>query len=427
MESSSSQRLSRRRFLAGTAAVLGAPTIITTQIRAKDGKPAANDRITIGYIGTGKRGHTLMRGIRRRKEVQVVAVSDVESIRRASARNMAQAKWGKGVEEYGDFRDLLARKDIDAVVIATPDHWHAIPIIAAAKAGKDVYCEKPLTLTIEEARVVVEVARQHKTVFQTGSQQRSECGGRFHRACELVRNGRLGKIHTVHVGVGGPSVDCDLPEEPCPKECDWNTWLGPTPLRGYNHVLCPVGVHGHYPAWRSYKPYSGGGMTDFGAHHFDIAQWGLGMDKSGPVEIIPPDGKEHKTLTYKYQSGVVMYHGGANGVKFTGPDGWIEVNRGHLHASDKKILEEKIGDDEIRLYKASNQLGNWVECIQTRKDPICPAEVGARSVTVCHLGNLAFWNKRPLKWDPAKWEFPGDAEANSWRDRERRAPWKLDA
>ena len=428
------KQTSRRDFLKKGAILAGVPTIITSQVSASPQRPAPSERITVGVIGSGKRGHTLMRGLRGIGEIQFVAVAEVEANRRASAKKLAEDhhskqkdKGGfKGVDTYGNFRQLLARKDIDAVVIATPDHWHAIPVVEAARAKKDIYCEKPLSLTIREARVMADTVKKEGVIFQPGSQQRSECGGRFHRACELVRNGRIGEIKTVHVGVGGPSQDCNLPEQPTPKDADWNMWLGPAPLRGYHEALCPKGVHGHYPAWRNYKPYSGGGMTDWGAHHFDIAQWGLGMDESGPVEIHAPDGKEFKQLTYRYANGVVMYHGGANGVLFTGTKGKIEVNRGLLRSDPGDILKEKIGDDEIRLYKTGHHMRNWPECIRSRKDTICTAESGCCSVCVCHLGNLAFWNKCSLKWDPKAYRFLENEEANTWLDRERRAPWKLE-
>jgi predicted dehydrogenase len=381
----------------------------------------------------GKRGHNLMRHLFGHSGHQVVAVCEVEGERREHAKNMAEEYYAKklekgsykGCDAYVDFRKVIERKDIDAVVIATPDHWHAIPVVAAALAKKDIYCEKPLTLTIGEARTVADEVKKQGVIFQTGSQQRSECGGRFHRACELVRNGRIGKILTVHASVGGPSGPCNLPTQPTPANVDWNRWLGPAPWRGYNEKLCPKGMHNHYPQWRSYKDYSGGGMTDWGAHHFDIAQWGLGMDESGPVEIYPPDGKEHKTLTYKYANGVLLYHGGPGGVRFTGTDGWIQVDRSYLKFSKDSLKDEKIGENEIHLYKAHSHMGNWLECVRERKQPICPAEVGARSVTVCHLGNLAYWHKRPLKWDPEKYRFVDDAEANSWIHRPMREPWKL--
>lgn len=422
--------LSRRSFLCRTATAAAAVPILGPRIGRAAGRPDASDRVTIGVIGAGKRGHTLTRQLLGYPEVQIVATAEVVEERREDLRSLVEKHYSKdtrgtyrGCAEYVDFRELLARGDIDAVVIATPDHWHAIPVIRAAKAKKDIYCEKPLSLTIHEARAMADAVKEAGIVFQTGSQQRSECEGRFHRACELVRNGRIGKTREVHVGVGGPSRPCDLPEEPIPAGTDWNFWLGPASKRGYHHELCPKGVHDHYPAWRNYQEYSGGGMTDWGAHHFDIVQWGLGMDDSGPVEIWGPGVDGHETLTYLYPNGVPVYHGGADGVRFTGTDGEIEVNRGFLRLKPESLGDEKIGDGEVKLYKASSHFGNWLECVRTRKDPICTAEIGCRSVTVCHLGNLAWWRKRHLRWDPKAFRFVGDAEANEWLDRPRREPW----
>ena len=429
--------LGRRSFLRGATATLVTPFVLSTSLRAAE-RPAPSERIHVGFIGTGKRGHTLLRNLTKFPQTQVVAVNDVESTRRDHAKAYVEKHYSadsksdfKGCAAYTDYRDVLARDDIDAVVIATPDHWHAAVILEAARRGKDIYCEKPLTLTIREAQLVAETAKATGVVFQTGSQQRSECGGRFHRACELVRNGRIGRVHTVLVNVGEPSRDCDLPVQEVPPEADWNFWLGPAPWRGYHEALCPKGMHNHFPAWRNYKDYSGGMMTDWGAHHFDIAQWGLGMDRSGPVEILPPSG-DRKRIVYRYANGASVHHSGAcDGVKFIGENGWIEVNRGLLRSFPEKVLEEKIGAGETHLYKTDHSgnghMGNWLECIRSRAETICPAEVGARSVTVCHLGNLAYWHGRRLKWDPAGWKFFDDAEANSWRDRERRAPWPLEA
>jgi predicted dehydrogenase len=439
--------ITRRDFVkTATAVAVGGPVIITSPIRAAQGKPAPSDKITMGFIGPGKQGHGHVRRFLRMADIQVVAVCDVDASRREYARKVVEEQYAKdkdratfkGCTTYKDFRDLLARKDIDIVLIATPDHWHAIPVIEAAKAKKDIYCEKPLSLTINEARQMVNAVRKNNVIFQTGSQQRTEFGGRFRQAAELVRSGRIGKVKTVHVGCGGPSRDCDLPEQPVPEGLDWDFWLGPAPKRGYHKVLCPPGIptkppadmgnvpfYENFPNWRSYKDYSGGGMTDFGAHHFDIAQWGLNMDNSGPVEIYPPDGKDYKTLTYKYASGVVMYHGGANSVKFTGTDGWIEVSRGSIQSSPESILKEPLGPNDVHLDVHEGHAENWLTCVRSRKLPICDIEIGCRSVTVCHLGNLAYWNKRPLKWDPEKERFIGDDEADKWLDRPKRAPWSL--
>lgn len=426
------QGSTRREFLkkAALAAAAG-PVIITSPIRGRAGQVAPNERLTVGVIGPGKRGRTLINQFMRRDETQLVAVAEVSTVRREHAKKLIEDYYAKrknrptykGCAGYNDFRDLLARDDIDVVIIATPDHWHAIPVIEACRAGKDIYCEKPLSLTIREAREMVKAVRKYDRIFQTGSQQRSEYGGKFRRACELVRNGRIGKVKEVWVNVGGPSTDCNLPSQPIPPGLDWNFWLGPAPYRGYHERICPKGVYNFFPHWREYKDYSGGGMTDWGAHHFDIAQWGLGMDHSGPVEIIPPDGKQYKYLTYIYANGVVMYKGPANGVRFVGTDGWVEVNRSHFKTHPESIGKEPLGADAVRLYRSDNHVQNFLDCVRSRKLPICDVEIGCRSVTVCHLGNLALWNNRRLRWDPEKERFIGDEEANTWLDRPKRSPW----
>jgi predicted dehydrogenase len=326
---------------------------------------------------------------------------------------------------YNDYREILARKDIDAVACATPDHWHAIIILDTCKAGKDMYCEKPLTNNIMEAKTVMDVVGKSKIVFQVGSQQRAD--REFRYACELVRNGHLGKIKEIQVGVGGPSTPCKLPGEPIEAGLDWERWLGPAPMREYSSVLSPRGVHDHFPSWRAFCEYGGGGMTDWGAHHFDIAQWALDMDKSGPVEIIPPaDYKSGRGVTYVYANGVRVVHGGVNGITFFGEKGELFVNRGQLTSKPETIIQEPIGDSETHLYVSpsgghSGHRQDWINCIRSRKTPNCPIEIGARTVAMCLLGNIAYWHGeelagKSLKWDPEKWEFIGNAEANTWRD-----------
>jgi len=424
--------VTRRDFIKKTTAfVVGAPYVIGSSALGASGRAAPSDRITMGIIGPGKQGQGLMGRFWRYPNTQFVAVAEVSTIRRENARDMVEKRYArekrsgafKGCAMYKDFRKLLARKDIDAVIIAPPDHWHAIPVIEAAKSGKDIFCEKPLSLTIREAREMVKAVRKYKRVFQTGSMQRSDA--KFRLACELVRSGRIGKVQTVHVGIGGPSRDCDLPEQPIPPGLDWNFWLGPAPYRGYHERICPKGMYDFFPHWRDYKDYSGGGMTDWGAHHFDIAQWGLGMDNSGPVEIIPPNRQKKTPLTYKYANGVVMYRGGANGILFTGPKGKIEVNRGYFKTDPESIGKEPLGPNDVHLYKSDDHYRDFLDCTRSRKRPICDVEIGCRSVTVCHLGNLAWWNNRRLRWDPKKERFIGDDEANTWLDRPKRAPWKL--
>lgn len=427
-----SNRFTRRQFLKSSAvAAVAAPTILPSSVWAAETKP--NERITLGFIGMGTQNRGLLGGFLGSKETQVVAVCDVDTTRREHAKKTVEERYAKqaasgsfkGCDAYRDFRELVARKDLDGVVIATPDHWHAIQVIAAADAGKDIYCEKPLSLTIREAREMVKAVRRNQRILQTGSMQRSS--QEFRKACELVRNGRIGKVKTVIVGVGAPSKWCDLPEESMEPGLDWDAWLGPAPLRPYNSVLSPRGVHTHFPNWRNYREYSGGMMTDWGAHHFDIAQWGLGMDDSGPVEIIPPENPNAKTgVRFLYANGVEMIHDSSRGgATFIGTDGKIFVDRGKFQAEPESIGQEPLGEVAIRLYASNNHLQDWLNCVRSRKLPICDVEIGCRSVTVCHLGNLAYWNHRRLKWDPMQERFIGDEEANSWLDRERRKPWKV--
>ena len=424
-----SKRVTRRTFLKG-AAVAAGPFIVPSSAFAAPGRPAPSDRLAIGCIGIGGNGGGHLGRYLGRRDTQVLAVCDVDSEKRDAAQQRANKKYAdlmgkgsyKGPDAYNDFRDLVARDDVDAVTVSTPDHWHAIVSIAAVKSGKDVYCEKPLSLTIGEARAMVNATRRYGRVFQTGSQQRSGYAGRFRFACEMIRNGRLGKLQTAHVTVGGPSKDCYLPAEPTPEGLDWDMWIGPAPWRPYHHRIHPA-------SWRSFRDYSGGGMTDWGAHHFDIVQWALDMDNSGPVEIYPPDGKEHQRLTYVYANGVRVYHGGhtgkGSGITFIGTEGKIEVSRDTLTTYPASIMAEPTGPGEVHLYESKDHAGNWLECIRTRRRPVCDVAIGCRSVTVCHLGNLAYWLKRPLKWDPAAERFVGDEMANRWLDRPKRAPWRL--
>ena len=398
-----------------------------------EGIVSPNARIAVGFIGTGKMAHdyhlSTLSGF---ADVQCAAVCDVDTTRREHAKKFIEDRYskagraGKGCDLYNDFRELLARKDIDAVVIATPDHWHAIPLIEACKAGKDVYCEKPLTLTIREAQLCIDAVRKHRRVMQTGSQQRSNVFGQFRQAVEFIRSGRIGQVKQVRVGVGGPSKWCDLPEEPMEPGLDWNLWLGQAPMRPFNSALSPRGQHNHFPAWRSYREYSGGGLTDMGAHHFDIAQWALDMDRSGPAEIIPPeDLKVESGVRFLYANGGEMIHGGPSGCSFEGTAGKLYIDRGKLTSEPESIVKEPLGEKDVRLPISPGHHRDWIDCIRSRKTPVAEVEIGARSVTVCHLANLAYWNRRKLRWDPQAWRFLGDDEANQWLDRERRAPWQL--
>lgn len=424
--------VNRRQFIAGSLASATAFSIVPATALGRGGRPAPSERITVGMIGCGKMANDYhIPSLLNLDDVQLVTVCEVDQTRRDAARLRVNDKYGnaeaKGCAATDDFREVLERDDIDAVCIATPDHWHALPIIYACQAGKDVYCEKPLTLTIREAQLCIDAVRKHKRVFQTGSQQRSSVFGPFRKAVEIIRSGRLGKIQTVTVGVGGPSQWCDLPEEKTEPGLNWDLWLGPSPRRPYNSILSPRGVHNHFPAWRNYREYSGGSHTDMGAHHYDIAQWALGMDDSGPVEIIPPENPAKGTgVRYRYANGIEMTHGGPSGCVFTGTEGTLHIDRGVLTSDPKSIVEEPLGENDVHLYESPGHHRNWIDCIKSREDCVAPVEAGAHTVTIIHLGNLAYWHGRKFRWDPNSWSFVDDEQANrEFLDRDRRDPWQL--
>ena len=427
----SHKRITRRAMLRTSAVAAAVPCIIPASALGKNDAVTPSERINVGIIGCGKMaGGYHLGNLLKAADVQVVAVAEVDRTRREHAKQRVHQAYSgktdyKGCAAYNDFREITGRDDIDAVCIATPDHWHTIPIIEACKAGKDVYCEKPLTLTIAEAKACIDAVRKYDRVFQTGSQQRSNVFGKFRDAVEIIRSGRLGKIERVTVGVGDPSIPCDLLAEEMELGLDWNMWLGQAPMRPYSSILSPRGVHNHFPAWRKYREYSGGGHTDMGAHHYDIAQWALGMDHSGPVEIIPPDDPDAiRGAKYKYANGVVMEHGGPSGCTFYGSEGTLRIDRGILQSDPEAIVKEPLGKDDVHLPKSPGHHRNWLDCIRKREKCVADVEYGARAVTVVHLGNLAYWNRRTLRWDPKEWQFK-DAANNILLDRERRDPWQL--
>jgi predicted dehydrogenase len=417
--------VSRREFLKSsvvTAAAFVVPTIVPSSVFGAD---APSNRITIGSIGLGGMGIGNMKGFKGKSGSQVVAVCDVDAAHREKARQIAELD---EKSSYNDFRDLIARDDIDAVVVATPDHWHVPTSLAAVKAGKDVYCEKPLTLTIGGGRALADAVKRYGRVLQTGSQQRS--GSEFRKACELVRNGRIGKLHTIKVGIPGNNRKCPPTWEakPVPEGFDYDMWLGPAPWEPYTEQRC------HYQ-FRFILDYSGGQMTNWGAHYLDIAQWGNGADETGPVEIegkgdFPESGlfttSKKADVTYTYANGVqlLLKTGGGN-TRFEGSEGWVFVSRGKIDAEPKSVLQEKIGADEIKLYDSRDHKQNFLDCIKSRKDPIASAEIGHRSSTVCHLGNIAMLLGRKVKWDPKKERFINDSAADSMISRSMRSPWKL--
>ena len=435
--------LSRRHFLKSTA-VASAPFILPSGIRSAEVKP--NDKISVGFIGMGKQNGGLMNRFMGSKEAICVAVSDCDTTRRESARDKANARQkNKDCKAYEDFRELIARKDIDAVCIATPDHWHAIQTIAALDSGKDVYCEKPLTHNVHESVEVMKAVKRNKRVLQTGSMQRSS--REFRIACELVRNGVIGEVKRTAVNIGGPGKPCDLKTEKDEPGLDWDMWIGPGPMRGYSSVLSPRGVHGHFPNWRNYKEYGGGMVCDWGAHMIDIIQWGLNKDSSGPVATIPAkDPKAMKGAQLVYAGDIHMMHGEGLGASFYGTDGRVECHRGLLglwkgdkliagksSRNDKsvdlnkeldRIESEILKDAKVKLYNSKSHVPNFLYAMNTRKRPITNEIVGARTSIACHLLNQTYYNQEAIAWNPQKNTFAKGGDPK-WLTRNYRGDWKV--
>ncbi len=430
--------LNRRDALKSVVAA-GLPAWFGAELLAAEEPPKkAEDKPKIALIGCGGMGRGDANNAKRFGTI--VAVCDVDSSRVAQA-----SKQFDGAKTYSDFRKLLdAEKDVAVVINGTPDHWHTLVNLAALKAGKDVYSEKPLTLTIDEGKRVVAAVKQHKRVLQTGSQQRSDA--RFRLACEIVRNGRLGKLATVTTVLPQGLNAGPFKPAPVPKELDWDTWQGPTVETEYVPERC------HF-SFRYWSEYSGGTLTDWGAHHNDIALWGIGSE-SGPESVegkllLKPVAGGYTApaayeATFTYANGVVhkcisttanTVTGGAakgkpgempHGVKFEGADGWLFVTRGKIEASKPEILNDKFGEKDVRLPVSNDHMGNFFDSVKSRKAPICNAEVGHRSASVCHLAGIAVQLGRKLKWDPAKEEFVGDKEANALVAREQRKKWSYE-
>jgi len=429
-ENKPAHAINRRKFLE-KASVMSAFMIVPRFVLGGKGYTAPSDLINLGFIGTGKQASGLQGSFFDTKEVKIVAAADVYGAKlqlfAAQVNQRYAAKAGQsqyaGCATYPDFRDLLARKDIDAVVIAVPDHWHSVIAILAARGGKDIYCEKPLSLTINEGRAMVTETRKNNRVFQTGSMQRS--WAEFRQAAELVRNGYIGDIQTVKVNVGPPPVAYNLPAEPLPDSLNWDFWLGPNTTQNYHHFLAPGLTDDFWAKWRDYKEFGGGGMTDWGAHMFDIAQWALDMDGSGPVLITPPDN-EHPFLTYQYANGITMTHepaSGDNGVTFIGTKGNIHVIRGKIETTPVNLADQIIGATEKHVYFSDNHYKDFLQAMRNRTKPVADVEIGHRTATVCNIGNLAYELKRPLHWSPEKEEFINDDEANARRGRAIRKEW----
>ena len=444
---------SRRAFLRSAAAAgIAFPTIIPGSALGLGGKVAPSNRITLGVIGTGNQGFNDLRSFLKDDRVQIVAVCDVnresagywnggvggrEPAKRLVEEHYAKAKSSgdyRGCAAYVDYREVLGRKDVDAVEVCTPDHWHALPVIEACKAKKDIYCQKPLSLTIAEGRAMSHAVSKHRVVFQTGSQQRSD--PKFRLACELVRNGRIGKLKSVQVGLPGGRQDYaktggQKDPKPVPDGFEYDRWLGPAPQAAYAPDRCHVNFRWIYD-------YSGGQVTDWGGHHPDCAQWGMGSEMTGPVEIrdvkgvFPPDPLWNTATEYSftavYENGVTMQIANTNkmGVTFVGTEGTVYADRGKCETDPMSLVGSKIGPEEIHLYKSDDHFRNFIDCVLSRGPTAAPVEVAHRSITICHLGNIAMRLGRDrLRWDPRTERIIGDDEAAAMLSRPSRDPWKL--
>src|SRR5436190_6657092 len=432
---SKSSAVTRRQFLRTNALLtagfsLAVPNLFLNRTRAATGQNPS-EFIRVGFIGVGGQGNHNLGQLMK----NAVAVCDVDKTHLEAAKHRVEKANGRSCKTFHDYRKMLEDKSIDAVLISTPDHWHTLTAIHACEAGKDVYCEKPLTLFVAEGKALVKAVRQNKRVFQTGSQQRSS--PEFRKACEYIRSGRLGKIKNVKVGLASVNYTSKadpltVPDSQPPRELDYEMWLGPAPSRPYNQNRV------HY-LFRFFWDYSGGQMTNWGAHHLDITQWALGMDDSGPVEAqgsaVYNAEKLYETpetfdLTYKYASGTVVecssgtgkYKGG---VTFEGEKGSIHVTRGKISSTPEEILAQPLDDTCVKLYVSNDHHQNWLDCIKSRKDTICTAEIGHHSAMVCHLGNIAIRTGKKVTWDPKQQQISGDGELAKWVSRPYRSPWTL--
>ncbi len=421
----------KRRDLLKKASALAAPMVVPGAVLGKDGGTAPSNRIHMGLIGHGlimggHRGYHLQR-----KDVQVLAVCDVYEDRREKAKEEVEKRYAdregmgsyKGCDAYHEYEKIMDRDDIDAVVVGTPDHWHAPISVAAMRSGKDVYVEKPMTLTIEEGKVMREVSQRYGRILQVGSQQRSERA--FRQACEIVRNGWIGKVHTIYARLGSFAPPHHPPAEPIPKGFDYDRWLGPTPWFPYNEER----VKGNYGGgWRRFWEYGSRKNGDWGAHHFDIIQWALGKDDSGPVKFIPKgfEGTEYQTHLYADGTKVLRDHDTPNGhmIHFIGDEGTVSVSRGgRIDSTPKSLASKDAGPNDIHLYESRDHRGNWLDGIRTRKPTICHVGIGHRTSCICHCSGIAERLGRPIEWDPEKEVIVGDDDAARWMDRPRRAPF----
>lgn len=453
--------MKRRHFLkktsAATVAAISVPTIVPSSVL---GKNAPSNNIHVGQIGCGRiaRSHD-MPEVLKYASARMVAVSDVDSKRMADGKTLVEdyyrektgSRKAVEVKMYADYKELITDKDIDAVVISTPDHWHSQPAIEAALAGKDIYLQKPTSLTVEEGRLLSDIVSREGIILQMGTQQRSS--PQFRRAAELVRNGRIGKIHTVKIGLPGDPSGPEAPEMPVPENLNFDMWLGSTPVVPYTEI----GVHPQNdysrPGWLRIEHYGAGMITGWGQHHYDSAAWGMDTEYTGPICVeavaqFPKSGlwNVHGDFMVKqeYANGITVYTSGGypNGIQYIGDEGWIFVTRGAyratasdpipegstkaLDASDPKILESEIRENEIHLYKSEEQHTNWLDCIKSRKEPISPVEIGHRACSVCLISHIAMKIPGILRWDPKTERFIDNEGANAMLSREQRYPYGTD-
>jgi predicted dehydrogenase len=451
-------RISRRRFVKETAARLaGFPLLVPASALGRGGSVAPSDRITLGCIRLGIQGVANLKMFLREPDVRVAALCDVHETQRLNAKKIVDESYGNSeCGWFKDFRDLLARPDIDAVQITTPDHWHPLIALEAARRGKHMYYEKPMGWSLRAAQTVRAAVKKHGVVFQFGTQQRS--GGPFRRACELVRNGRIGQLEKILVGVPG-SVSCpSQPTEPVPRELDYEMWLGPAPFAPYSFERCRPYTNRpnedwtrNYSTWYHISDYCIGFIGNWGIHHLDIAQWGNNTEQTGPIEVegagtFPSEGLADCALTWqvenRYANGVTLVHmddetskrhplqkeGHGHGVMFIGPEGWVHVDRGRLDASPKSLLREKIGSNEILLFNSDSDghHGNFIKAIKGLVQPAAPIDVAVRSDAIAWLDQIAIKLGRKLRWNPDQESFIDDDQANRLLDRPLRAPWKLE-
>lgn len=447
-----------QNFALGAVGTWGFPTIVPANVLG--GKDAPSNKINIAQIGCGRiaRTHDLPSTWKFEK-ARIMAVCDLDRHRTEETKQLVEEYYTKktgqanyiDVKMYDDYREMLLNKDIDAVMISTPDFWHAQPAMEAALAGKDIYLQKPTSLTIHEGRQLAEIIQKTGRILQVGTQQRSS--SQFRKAAELVRNGRIGKLHTVKIGLPGDPSGPPAPAMPIPKGFNYDMWLGSTPEMPYTEIGVHPQVGYDRPGWLRMEQFGAGMITGWGQHHYDSAAWGMDTEYTGPISVesvaeFPKSGlwNVHGDFMSKaeYANGITMYTSGGyqNGIRYEGTEGWIFVSRGDyaatpsdptskvrakaIDASDPKILESVIGEKEIHLYNSADQHGNWLDCIESRKEPISPIEIGHRACTVCLITHVSMKIPRKLQWDPKKEHFVNDAEANTWLRRAQRAPHGTD-